>query len=457
MRRPSLPLFQALTLTVTTTLAAGESPAQLDFARGVLEQQRGQGGAAAALFEKARSEDPLALPLVERGVAARMAAGDLAGASTLYRELAAKRPERLDVQLMYADFLRNSSPGDDFAARMAGETLEAALKRFPGDLSIQRRLFRLYEQREKREQSTAIYDALVASGRRDGATVRIAAEMARTLFPKDDAKARERIGALYREAVAATPQDGGLAREASDYFRNGGDLTTAVRMLEAHVAAVPSSLELRTRLGILLLAASRQEEGEKILLEVLAIDPRQALAHQSLAKLYRKQEKEDQARPHAAEALKIRGGDPSEFRELADEFLQAGLPREARLLLEKAVFYHPDDAELLARLAIASRRDPETRTKASRLFREAEQLSGDKGPAAEPEFLAESAESLLEGGQKPAAEDRLRRAIRAFPADRKKEAASALRRLAGLWNEEGKNAEAARSLLQRAQALDPAP
>src|SRR5690606_15864155 len=132
--------------------------------------------------------------------------------------------------------------------------------------------------------------------------------------------------------------------------------------------------------------------------------PRQGLAHQSLAKLYRKQGRTAEARPHAAEALKIRGGDPSEFLALAEEFLADDKPREARLLLEKAVFFNQSDAELAAKLAVASRRDPETRARATLLFREAETLSGEGGPAADPVFLQEFAETLLENGQTAAAE-----------------------------------------------------
>jgi predicted Zn-dependent protease len=282
-----------------------------------------------------------------------------------------------------------------------------------------------------------------------------AVEMARTLFPKDDAEARERVDGLFRRACDHQPANPVLARAASEHFRTSGRLPEAIEMLAAHTAADPSSLALRIRLGILMLAAERTEEGEKALLDVLAIDSRQALAHQSLAKLYRKLDRVSEARPHAAEALKIRGGDPSEFVALADEFLAADLPREARLLLEKAVFFNPSDAALLVKLAIAARRDPESRGAASRLFREAESMSGQDGPAADPEFLREFAESLLEGGQTKAAEERLRLAIRAYPAEKKKETAAALRRLAGVWTAEQRNTEAANALLQRADSLDP--
>jgi tetratricopeptide (TPR) repeat protein len=438
-------------LVVMSPLAA--SP-QLDFALGILAGQRGDEKAAAEAIEKARVADPAAYPLVTRVAEQHRANGDLEGASTLYREFAVSQPQRLDAQFAYADFLRSASPDDDFAAKMAQETLEKALARFPGELSIQRRLFRIYESLEQRDRSLAVFET-IASSQPGPAEALAAADMARTLFPKDDLTARARVDELLKGACLRLPQDPVLARAASEHFRTTGRLPEAIEMLAKHVEAVPSSLALRTRLGILQLAADREKEGEQTLLEVVAIDTNQGLAHQSLAKLYRKQERAAEAREHGAQALKARGGDVAQFTELADEFLQADLPRDARLLLEKAMFYHPEDAEVAVKLAVATRRDPETREKSSRLFREAESLSGEKGPATDPVFLTEFAECLLESKQTKAAEDRLRTAIRTYPPDQKKETAVALRRLAAIWQGEKRNEEGAKSLLQRADALDP--
>ncbi len=440
-------------LWIATALAAGASP-RLDFAYGILAGERGDEEAAAAAVEKARAADPAAFPLMTRVAEQHRAAGNIEGASTLYREFAKASPERLDAQLAYADFLRNSTPDDDFAAKMARDTLEAALEKFPGHPAIRSRLFRIYEGLEQRDRSTAIFESFAAPDAGAQETL-MAVDMARTLFPKDDAAARARMDDFLKGACARSPGNPVLARTASEHFRTTGRLPEAVEILASHVAAAPASLELRIRLGILQLAAGREEEGEKTLREVVAIDPRQALAHQSLAKLYRQQDRTAEARPHAAEALKLRGGDPAEFLALAEEFLADDKAREARLLLEKAVFFNQSDPELAAKLAVASRRDPETRPRATLLFREAENLSGEGGPASDPVFLQEFAEVLLENGQTPAAEARLRAAIRAFPAERRKETAAALRRLAGIWRQEKRNEEAASSLLQRADSLDP--
>jgi tetratricopeptide (TPR) repeat protein len=443
----------AALLWLATVLVGTASP-QLDFALGILAEERGDPEAAAEAIEKARAADPAAFPLVTRVAGQRRAAGDLGGASTLYREFAAAHPQRLEAQLAYADFLREASPDDDFATKMACETLEKSLANFPGELPVRQRLFRIHETLGQRDRSTAVFEAL-AGDSSDPASVLAAVSMSRTLFAKDDLTARARVDALLADACRRWPQDPVLARAASEHFRTTGRLPEAIDMLAGHVAAVPSSLALRTRRGILQLAAEREKEGEQALLEVIAIDANQALAHQSLAKLYRKQERPAEAREHAAQVLKIRGGGVSEFTELADEFLAAGLPRDARLLLEKGLFYHPEDAATAVKLAVATRRDPESRERASRLFREAESLSGENGPAADPVFLTEFAECLLESGQTKPAEDRLRAAIRTYPPEQKKETAAALRRLAGIWQAEKRNEEAAGALLQRADSLDP--
>jgi hypothetical protein len=52
------------------------------------------------------------------------------------------------------------------------------------------------------------------------------------------------------------------------------------------------------------------------------------------------------------------------------------------------------------------------------------------------------------------AEERLRNAIRTFPKDAKEETATALRALAALWISENRNADAAKALISRAEALE---
>jgi predicted Zn-dependent protease len=436
-------------LLLTAPLAAADD-AHLHFALGVLAETRGNPAKAAAQFEQARLADPTALPLVQRAVAERMAAGDRGGAVKLVRDLAAARPDDLACQLAYSDFLDAQSRGDSLAMRLSDETLDAALAKFPEHPEIVRRLFSHAQAAGDAARQTELLQAL---SKDDPASVLLYASLSKAMFDAKDASAREAVDQRFVDSFAAHPGDPTLARAASDHFLNTERRDQAIEILEKHVAAAPSSLDLRVRLGVLDFAAKREAEGEKALKEVLEINPQQALAHQALAKFYRLRGDAEPAREHGSELLKIRGGSPDEFAKLADEWLAADKPREARLLLERAVFDHPTDFKLATQLAIATRRDPETTALAPRLFREAEAIRpADAKPDAA--FLLESADALLAQGETKAAEDRLRTAIRSLPADAKKETAAALRKLAGIWESENRNGDAARALRQRADGLD---
>jgi len=452
MRECGVRILVVLLLSALSA-SAQENP-RVEFAKGLLDQSRGNRQEAAKRFETARLADPLALPLVQRAANRNLAEGNLAAAVTLYREFAAASPQRLDAQLLYADFLRAQGKGDGLAEKMAGATLEGALQHFPDNPAILERLFRTSEAKGDHERSMQLFETLTAKRPLSPAAMLLAADWSGILFKGDDLPARDRLDRLFEKAVEATPTHAALARAASEHFRKTNRLDRAIAALDQHVQAVPADLDLRTRLGILQFAANHATDGEATLKAVIAIDDRNALAHESLAKFYRKQNQTPLALPHADAVLRIRGGDPSEFLALADEWLGVNQPKAARILLEKAAFDHPADPAIAAKLAIATHRDPETRGKASVLFREAESVIPTDAPA-DPAFLAESASALIDEHRLPAAEDRLRKAIRAYPPDEKLQTAATLRQLADLWNSQNKNADAARALRQRADSLDP--
>jgi predicted Zn-dependent protease len=437
-------------LMLYSPLAAVENP-RLEYAIGVHEQFHGDFDEAGVRFENARLAEPFSEILMKIGAARLLGLNDRPGAIRLYRELAAARTDDLSVQLSYADFITGLDREDALARKLAVETLEAALIRNPGHPEIIRRLVSIHLARGEKNLAIGLLEELPAD---DPECALLYASISRTLHDKDDADALAEVDKRLLQALQSHPQSAALARAVSDHFRNTGRVEQAIDVLKQHTQVAPWSLDMRVRLGVLRFSAKHDVEGEATLKEVLAIDPFRALAHQSLAKFYRQHDRAEAAGFHARELLKIRGGSPSEFIKLADETMSAGDPREARLLLEKAVFDQPENPELAMKLAIATHRDPGTRARASRLFREAEAAAPD-GKITDPVFLTESAAALIESGQSKAAEERLRAAIRTYSPDAKKETATALRRLAALWKDENRNADAARALLQRADALDP--
>lgn len=421
-----------------------------DFARAVLESMRGNEDESAKRLELARSADPTALPLVQRAVDQKLKSGDRLGAVELYRQLAEARQDDLDIQLGYVDFLQARGSGDSIARGQSIKILNESLAKHPGNPDIVERLFRLAGADADKSRQVELLEMLSSD---EPQSAILYATLTKSISNEDDERALSRIDERFLTSMEKSPRSPMLAREASEHFRSSGRLDEAIRMLALHVKASPSSLDLRVRLGILCFSAKRDQEGEKALKEVLEIHPGKALAHQSLAKFYRLRGNVPMARIHAAEVLKIRGGTRSEFLNLAQEWLDAGEPRQARLLLEKGVFDFPDSSQLAAKLAIATHRDPETRELAMRLFKEAEESLAEEN-SKDPEFLIAAAEALITQGQGQAAEEKLRTAIRLYPPEAKKETAAALRRLAALWESENRNAEAARSLRQRADSLD---
>lgn len=431
-----------------SALPAADNP-RVEFAFGVLEKTRGV-NTAQDHFERARLADPLALPLVQRAVKQRLEHDDRAAAVKLFRDLSTARPDDLQIQFLYSDFLIQQGRGDSMAIKLAIDALESVLEKNPRNPQIIQRLYAIYQTSDRKSQAAALLDQLSPD---DPESALLYVSLIRSATATDEAAQREKLDQHYLIALAAHPETAVLARDASEHFRNSERPDKAIEVLEKHVAAAPSSLDLRTRLGVLYFTTKQDDKGEATLKRVLEINPAQALAHQALAKFYRSHNNPELARFHASELLKLRSGSPDEFLKLADEWLAANDPRSARLLLERAIFSHPDHFGLLQKLAIATRRDPETSANASRLFREAE-AAKPVDAKTDPAFLMESAEALIADGQSKSAEERLRVAIRAYPADAKKETSAALRRLALLWEKENRNADAARALRQRADALD---
>jgi len=434
-------------MATVTALNAGSL---LDFSYGKLAELRGEGALASEHYAKAHAADPTALPLVRIVAERYLQDGDRPAALEVFRKLVEARPDEPLVRIEYGDFLGNIGKDDTMAERLREESYAKALQAMPGDLLPVERLIRTARARGDDDRARELLETLRTDSEE---AVRYYVATSRSLYDSRDEQAAARIDARFRQAMADHPAWAGVARAASDHFRQTGRTGEAIAVLRDHTAARPSSLDLRIRLGILHFTAGEDAEGVRVLREVLEIHPRKALAHEALAKHFRRTGSLPEARRHAAELLSLRGGTPGEFTTLADELLAAGETRAARILLEKAVFHHPEDAALMMKLALATSRDPVSKADATRLFRQAEAMLADPAEM-DPAFLLASANELIAQGQTKAAEERLRNAIRTFPKDAKKETAAALRALAALWISENRNSEAAKALISRAEALE---
>lgn len=436
-----------LIFAAATVVQAGSL---LNFTYGALEEARGNMDAAREFYQSAYEEDPTSLPLVRLEVERLLSENDRKSAFGVYEELLESRADDAMLWVEFGDFLARVGQGDSLADAKRLEAYTTVLEILPGDYLPVERLIRFARERGNDDRARELLEELNLDSPE---SVRYFVSTTKSLYDSRDEEAQARISDCFAMAMQHHPEWADIARAASDHFRARGDLEKAIEILKQHVEVRPSSLDLRIRMGILMFVANRNSEGVKILGDVLEIHPKKALAHESLAKHYRRASILEQARHHTAELLKIRGGSVEEFIELSDEMLEAGEVRPARLLLEKAAFDYPDDAELMMKLALAIAKDPETKEDSARYFREAENML--KNPAdMSPEFLLQSARELIAQGQSEAAEERLRNAIRNFPPEARMESAAAMRELAGIWISEGRNIEAADALIKRADTLE---
>ncbi|MFD2257112.1 tetratricopeptide repeat protein [Luteolibacter algae] len=432
---------------LTTPLAADSL---LSFTLGALEKHRGNQEKASEHLHEAYRQEPTSLPLARIEIQRHLSSGDKIAAKKIYREMINAFPEDYAIQMEYGDFLGGISRGESADTTLQKEVYTKLLKKLPGDYVVLERLVRLAREHENDDEARILLEQLNTESPE---ATRFYITTTKSLYDSRDARAADRINKCFEKALDSNPEWAEVARAASDHFRSIGRLDLAISVLQKHVASVPSSLDLKIRLGILLLEAGNDREAVEVLNGVLSVHPKKTLAHQVLAKHFRQQNELDLSRYHSAELLKLRGGSPEEFLELSEEFIEGSDYRSARLLLEKAVFDHEKDIRLLTKLAIATLNDPETKADADRLFRQVEALAGDIDQS-DPVYVLEAAKRLMEMGETRQAEEKLKEAIRTFPKSARKETAGALRALAEIWLTEGRNEAAARALIKRATALE---
>jgi predicted Zn-dependent protease len=429
------------------------------YAKGIFAELEGDTKTARKHFEATLASDASSFTLARKASNFQLADDDLPSAAKTLRTYADSQPGHLQSHLYYADFLEQYASRDAIAQQAVTELLIGANERFPNEYGVYTRLINLHENLGENEKSRAVFNAqfeVEGAGPQHWMSL---GPIARTLLPGDSPELKEKLDLIAAKTVETGVGIPMAARSASDYYRKTGRMEEAIAVLQKHLEIQPDSLALRTRLGLLQLYAKQVDEGLKTLQETLQIDPDQILAHRSLAHYHARNDQAEKALYHSAEVLRIAGGAPEDFLELADQYLELKKPHEARLLLEKARFDHPESPALAARLAIATLRDGDTTT-AARLFRQAEALAKESDDPTDKEYLdadfqLEFAGSLRAAGDIAAAESRLRDAIRGIPPEQPKKAARALRELARLWIEQDKNLAPAASLLKRAESLEP--
>ena len=379
-------------------------------------------------------------------------------ATLLLRHFAEQNRNHLTSQLDYVEHLETFYSEDHIGKEAILETLTLANENFPHHLAVFPQLIRKYESLEDRENSLSLLEKQLQAPPEHSAHWATLLSLFQTLYPSDSLDGQKHT----QQAIANLTEHGlsspSTARKVSEYHRQQGNFPKAIEVIEKHLSLVPASNSLRVRLALLQLSLDDEESGEKNLLAALQVDHKTVLAHQSLAKLYLKKDLPLKALHHKAKLYHIRGGDAEEAVELAQQYLDAAQPNPARRLLERALFYEPDDPSLAARLGMTFLQEEQSK-KALEFFRNAEQIAKESESDLflnDPDFHYHFAQALQQEGEFPAAESRLRQAADGLNLDEEpSKYARAITDLAALWLEQDKNQGPARALLERAISLDP--
>ena len=220
----------------------------LDFSCGILEEQHGNDKRATEFFESAYAGDPFAMPLVRRMIEIKMESGDKLAALGIFEKVITARPEDIRVRIEYGDFLETIGKGDGLADRKREEAYLKVLEAMPGKVLPIERLIRFARDKGDDNRARELLETLDMNSQE---AVNYYIATTKSLYDGNDEVAKKRVEDSYQKAMENHPEWAGIARSASDYFRDAKNLKEAIRMLELHTNAVPYSLDLRIRMGIL--------------------------------------------------------------------------------------------------------------------------------------------------------------------------------------------------------------
>ena len=272
-------------LLIVATAARADVATLSSYAKGLYAERAGLRDEARTHFEATLAADPESFTVAQRTANHQ----DLASASKTLRTYATKHPAHLASHLHYADFLRDNASDDTMAEKVALATLAAAHERFPHTPAIFSRLITIHEENEDREASLALLRNEIAHDQPDAYRWVSLIQLTRTLISGDAPEFQSTLDTLHDRASRDGIADPAIARRVSDYYRAKGDTQKAIDTLTNHIASVPDSLELRTRLGLLLLSSNQEVAGVNMLESAIAIDPDQTYAHRALAQYYESQ------------------------------------------------------------------------------------------------------------------------------------------------------------------------
>lgn len=204
-----------------------------------------------------------------------LAQNDLALAQRAFDEAVAINPGYAEARA-FAGFVRDQRGSD------GGAWLDRAVELDP-DLIVAR-YFRARHRWERSDLDGALADLQYAI-ERDPANALIAAEIGRVYTQRSDFAPAEEWLTRARDLQ---PQDVATWKALAELYvgRSYGTIDQAVTMARQIVALAPTDVEARVWLGRAYLRSGKRGEAERELMEAMRLDPKSALAHFYLGRLF---------------------------------------------------------------------------------------------------------------------------------------------------------------------------
>lgn len=313
-----------------TEVAPAQAAGWLGLADLLAGQKRQAEAAAVAAEGAARCPDDPRMVL--RSGALFLAAGDPLRAERTARHVVTLDPREEAGHLLLAEALWRQHRGRD-AVRAAAAGLEA----MPGSMAIGTRLGFLH------------------------------------LMQDAPAEAAEAFRAVTRQPNAAPQVWLGL----TDALWRAGQVEQAEAAAREGLAAYPRNLELRTRLGQLLLAGGDAEAAQAALAEVVAEDPASEVVQLAMADALWRQGRRAEALAAARECAAASPDQPAVAARLGHLLLETGDVNEAAAQFERAIALQPDLVPAWTGLCDAERARKRVKP-AIEAYRRAEALGMDR-------------------------------------------------------------------------------
>ncbi len=231
---------------------------------------------ASANLKKLRDTYPASVPVAYWYGRALEAAGNRAGAETVYRAVLkapSSDPQTVDVYIALALLQSQQGRNDE-----AQKTLADARAKLPDVPGIHKALGEVALSQGRYPQATSEFQqALALDGEDLGARFRLGVALRR------DAKFEE-AGKAF-DAVAAVDKDyPGLALERGLWFEASGRTEEALKEYEGALAKAPKDPDLMLRVGCGKVSAGRAKQAEELLRKVLSERPNSAETNHCLGR-----------------------------------------------------------------------------------------------------------------------------------------------------------------------------